>query len=839
MIDYTLSDTLKQVVHISRAIAKENSHTHYSSAHLLKALLHKDIGLLSFIEDMGQDGYYIEEWAEVRLEALPKTVKIPENPSGDSTIETVFYEADNIKLKLGLEEVDEYCLLIALATAGVGFSYDQLKTFPLTPNEIITYLDLNGGSSPPAASENTGSKTKKSNGKTGSTLSKYCIDKTAQAQNKAIENISGRDSEIKMIVEILGRRSKPNVLILGDPGVGKTVLMNGFTYAAIGKNMPGHLSDARVFELDFIRLVSGAGYKGEIEDRLQKVFLEIKHFNKPILFIDELKNLTDKKSGNQGLANILKSELAKGDVTIIATATNDAFRKHIEVDEGLSRQFERVNLAEPNEEEAHRMIKNSICHYTDHHHLAIEDETISEAIRLAKRYHKERSLPDSAFDLIDRTMSASKFMLETSLLEIAALKARLEVLQKENGQPYKILAEQDWMYTQMQNKLSYLLFTELGEDDQYKNIGSPEEGFAILHGILSSLETIAGKEKQSVSKNDIAATIANKTGIPTGKLQADEKERLLHMEEQLIKRVIGQDHAVRTITEAVMESRSGLSKPGLPIGSFFFSGPTGTGKTELAKALAEFLFQDESSIIRFDMSEFKEEHSAALLYGAPPGYVGYEEGGLLVNKIRQKPYSIVLFDEIEKAHPSVFDIFLQILDEGKLHDRLGKEGDFSNAVILFTSNIGSQYIVDSFRKNEIPKSGDLLERMGNHFRPEFLGRLSEIIPFSPITENNIAKIFKIQLKDLYWALEKQEISLDISEEAITMLAKKGFTPKYGARPLRGVIRSDLRSPLSKMIISGKVSKGTKIKLKLDPDGNLKWDIAKAKKEKNRHKELVT
>ena len=331
-------------------------------------------------------------------------------------------------------------------------------------------------------------------------------------------------------------------------------------------------------------------------------------------------------------------------------------------------------------------------------------------------------------------------------------------------------------------------------------------------------------EKTELLKNDIALTIAHKTGIPVGKLQSDEKERLLTMDAILRKRVIGQDHAVNVITDAILESRSGLSKPNLPIGSFFFSGPTGTGKTELAKSLAEFLFQTETSIIRFDMSEFKEEHSAALLYGAPPGYVGYEEGGLLVNKIRQNPYSIVLFDEIEKAHPSVFDIFLQILDEGKLHDRLGKEGDFSNAVILFTSNIGSDHIVSSFNKGIIPKSSDLLEMMGNHFRPEFLGRLTEIIPFSPITEDNITKIFKIQLKSLYQALEKQEITLNISDDAIEFLAKKGFTPKYGARPLRNVIRNDLRSPLSKKIISGEITKGNTVELSLDESNNLVWSV---------------
>jgi len=825
MVNYTLSDTLKQTIHIAQAISREYSHTAYSSAHLLKALLHKDIGMLKFIESMGQDAYYVEEWAEVRLETFPKTTKVVETPPGDSLIEAVFYEADNIKLKLGLDDVTTECLLIALSTPGVGFSYDQLKTFPLTPNEILDYVGT--GSSGSATSSSGGGSTGKAKGKGvtgGSTLMKYCRDKTSEAKNGTIENISGRDAEIKMITEILGRRSKPNVLILGDPGVGKSVMMNGLSYATIGENIPDHFKDARVFELDFINLVSGAGYKGEIEDRLQKVFNEIKQFDKPILLIDELKNLTDKNSGNQGLVNILKSELVKGEVTIIATATNDAFRKHIEVDEGLSRQFETVRILEPSEDEAHRMIKNSVSYYSDHHKLEIDSETISEAIRLAKRYNKERSLPDSAIDLIDRTMSAAKFMIETSGPEIAALKEQLDALEDEKLETHKVLAEQDWMYSQMQAKLSYLLFTELDEEDVFANIDDPKKGFVALNNVLDNLKSIADKEKTGIDKNDIASTIANKTGIPTGKLQADEKDRLLNMEEVLKKRVIGQDHAARIITEAVLESRSGLSKPGLPIGSFFFSGPTGTGKTELAKALAEFLFQDETSIIRFDMSEFKEEHSAALLYGAPPGYVGYEEGGLLVNKIRQKPYSIVLFDEIEKAHPSVFDIFLQILDEGKLHDRLGKEGDFSNAMILFTSNIGSQFIVDSFGKGEIPKSSDLLEMMGNHFRPEFLGRLTEIIPFSPIMEENIGKIFKIQLKDLYKALAKQEISLELSEKAVSVLALKGFTPKYGARPLRGVIRSDLRSPLSKMIISGKISKGTKIKLDIDKKNELKWKI---------------
>ncbi|WP_289044024.1 ATP-dependent Clp protease ATP-binding subunit [uncultured Olleya sp.] len=820
-MEYSLDQSLNQAIHIAQSIAKEYSHKEYSSAHLLKALLHKDIGMLKYLNSIDVDGYYIEEWAEVRLESYPKTNKIPEQPGHDAFVEAIFNEAETIKLKLGVDKVNAHCVLAALAIPGVGFSFEQLKTFPLQAEDVIKHSGK-ASSSNQTTKSGTQAKTAQN---TSNKVIDYTINKTDLAKSNQLEIISGRDAELKMITEILGRRSKPNVIILGEPGVGKTVLLNGLTYTTLNTNIPEQLKDAEVYELDFISLVSGAGYKGEIEDRLKKVIDQVKAQDKAILLIDQLNVITDKTNNNQGLVNILKSELVKGELTIIATATNDAFRKHIEVDEGLSRQFETVTLEEPSAIEALRMIENTVSYYTEHHNLDIDSETITEAIRLAKRYNKERSLPDSAIDLIDRTMSAAKFMIQTSVPEIETLKERVEALKAEKRPTDQAISEIKWMYTQMKDKLSYLLFTELEEENKLEHITTAAKGFKELNSILKNLSKVASKDKTHITKNDIALTIANKTGIPTGKLQADEKDRLLNMEDQLKKRVIGQDHAVKVITEAVLESRSGLSKPGLPIGSFFFSGPTGTGKTELAKALAEFLFQTETSIIRFDMSEFKEEHSAALLYGAPPGYVGYEEGGLLVNKIRQKPYSIVLFDEIEKAHPSVFDIFLQILDEGKLHDRLGKEGDFSNAVILFTSNIGSDHIVDTFNAGQIPKSNDLLEMMGKHFRPEFLGRLTEIIPFSPIMEDFITKIFKIQLKDLHKALDKQEMTLHLSDKATTHLAKKGFTPKYGARPLRGVIRKDLRSPLSKKIISGELTKGATIKLDIDKKGALTWDIS--------------
>ncbi|SEK23619.1 ATP-dependent Clp protease ATP-binding subunit ClpA [Aquimarina amphilecti] len=821
ILDYTLSSKVDNAIHIAQSIAKEYHNDEYNAAHLLKALLHKDVGLKDFFNQIDGDIYYYEEWSEVRIEALPRVVNIPDAVQGDKSIEAVFNEADTLKLKLGKDEITPHAVLIALCTPGVGFSYEQLKTLPLKADEILIAATQGKTGSGKSVSTKGGVTTSKGQKGDSGILEEYCFDKTFAAKNKQLDDVFGRDAEVKMITEILGRHSKPNVLITGEPGVGKTVLLDGFSEAVVNGNVPDGLKDAQIYELDFINLVSGASYKSEVEDRFKKILVALKEFDKPVLLIDEINNLTDKNSGNQGLVNILKSELAKGEVTFIATATNDAFRKHIETDEGLARRFEIVALDEPSEEDALTMISNTIDKYKEHHSLDIIDETIAEAIRLSKRFNKDRSLPDAAIDLIDRTMSASRYMIETTANNVEALlKDVKEIGEKKSEETDKITAV-SWIYNNLKSKFSYLLFNELGEDEMVLGEETFDTYKTKIVTILDQFFKKASEEKTFIDKNDVSATIANKTGIPVGKLQADEKERLLNMEDHLKKRVIGQDHAIKTISEAVLESRSGLSKPGLPTGSFFFTGPTGTGKTELAKSLAEFLFQTEDAIIRFDMSEFKEEHSAALLYGAPPGYVGYEEGGLLVNKIRQKPYSIVLFDEIEKAHPSVFDIFLQILDEGKLNDRLGKTGDFSNAVILFTSNIGSEHVVKSFTDGEIPKSSDLLELMSRNFRPEFLGRLTEIVPFAPITKENVVKIFNIQLKDLHKALNKQEVTLELTEAAQEYLAYKGFTPKYGARPLRGVIRTDLRGPLSKMLITGKIGKGSKVGLDVK-DEKMEW-----------------
>lgn len=412
-------------------------------------------------------------------------------------------------------------------------------------------------------------------------------------------------------------------------------------------------------------------------------------------------------------------------------------------------------------------------------------------------------------------------MSDISPATIEKLKAELEQFGNDKDAHFN---ELQWFSSNLKNQISPILFSKLNEKENGQTLNTGTEIYDSCLQVLKNLEAIAAEKVEALNKSDVGAIVSGRTGIPLGKMQSKEREKLMSIEDYLRKRVIGQDHALKTIAEAILESRSGLSKAGQPIGSFFFLGPTGTGKTELAKALAEFLFQDETFLIRFDMSEFKEEHSAALLYGAPPGYVGYEEGGLLVNKIRQKPYSIVLFDEIEKAHSSVFDIFLQILDEGKLHDRLGKEGDFSNAMILFTSNIGSDFIVDSFGMGEIPPSNQLMEIMSNYFRPEFLGRLTEIVPFAPISKDNVVKIFDIHLKGLLKILDEKGIKLEMNSGAKEKLAQAGYTPKYGARPIVGIIRSRLRRPLSQMIISGKISRGSTVRLSLDENEEVIWEV---------------
>ena len=822
--EITLSESLKRTIKIAQAIAKENMHAIFTPAHLLKALLHKDAGLQPLLKQLDKDVYYIEEWAEVRFETTEKTTSLTDTITADAEISEVINEADSIRIKLKKDSIEPLHVLASISTPGVAFTYEQLKNFPLRREELITTVADNDEIT--GALSNGAPKTANAKAQTDRhALLKYCVDKSLLAKEGKLDAIIGRDKEIRMMAEILTRRSKPNVLIVGEPGVGKSALVDGFALAILQQKVPQHLYNAKIFELDNGALIAGASYKGEIEDRLKNILKEIKQFDKAILFIDEIHALLDKHGSAQGSANLLKPELARGEITVIGATTLDEYRKHIESDEAFSRRFEVLVVEEPSAEICFHMLKAITPYYEKHHSISIPDDTIKETIRLAKRYIKDRRLPDAAIDLADRSMAALRMINDTGDKDIQALKDKYEewCSDDENAQPHSLEAWQ-WFCSEVNNKISPILLSYIQSEEDPAKMIEANNVKNYLQQALENLKAAASENHISLEKTDVAAIVSYKTGIPIGKIKTQEKERLLNMDTSLKQRVVGQDHAIKAISEAVLESRSGLNKPGQPIGSFFFLGPTGTGKTELAKSLAEFLFQDESFMVRFDMSEFKEEHSAALLYGAPPGYVGYEEGGLLVNKIREKPYSVILFDEIEKAHPSVFDVFLQIMDEGKLHDKLGKEGDFSNALIIFTSNIGSQSVVDAFSKGEIPSSNKLMETMALHFRPEFLGRLTEIIPFAPITEQMIQNILSIQLKSLFTALEKQGIKLSLSEAAAKHLALSGFTPKYGARPLTGVIRAQLRRPLSRKIISGEITSGANIFLDTQND-ELQWKIS--------------
>ena len=820
------SDNLKRSLHIAQAVAHEYRQQYYAAPHLLTALLHNEIGLASWlVAVLDKDIHYLREWAEVRLEDQPKAARPPEMPTPDAGVQQVLEMANLVALQLSRDQTDPLATLAALLRPGLAFTAEQLKSFPLTQKEVMDAAQAEmpaPAAAEPGETNATASATGAATAGKGGALATYCTDKTAQARDGKLDPIVGRDREIRLMAEILGRRTKPNVLLIGEPGVGKSALVEGFAQQIAHGLVPVHLREVTLFELDLGTLVAGASYKGEVEDRIKKVLTEIKQYTRAILFIDEIHVLLDPKgSAGSGIAQLLKPELARGELTVIGATTSDEYRQYIEKDEAFNRRFDIVRVEEPTMVVAERMLERVLPIYATHHDLTIGEGTIGEAVRLAKRYLKDRQLPDSAIDLVDRTMAAIRMLDEQAIAGLTQLQTEFEALAAGHSEMAEAdhLRELRWFLYQVQSQVSQLWLNQLENEQQPETLETSTELETYLREILGAVLALADTKKTSVEKHDIAAIVSGKTGIPLGKLQSNEREKLLRMDQILQKRVVGQEYAVKAMCAAILESRSGLTKAGQPIGSFFLLGPTGTGKTELAKALADFLFNDESFLIRFDMSEFKEEHSAALLYGAPPGYVGYEEGGLLVNKIREKPYSVVLFDEIEKAHPSVFDIFLQILDEGRLSDRLGREGDFSNAVILFTSNIGSEQIAAAFAAGKVPAQTDLLETMTRHFRPEFLARLTEIVPFAPISEENVGRIFDIHLRPLTEQLRRQGITLTLSAEARQHLALSGFTPKYGARPITGVIRQQLRRPISRLIISGEARQGTVLALDKFEDGD--------------------
>ena len=816
-----------EIKRIANSYAEEFCSDAIYPSHLFKAVLHKDMGLVHFLEtELDKDYFYLQDWADIQMQLSPRATR----PSSDLELsdegQAVMDEAFSYQEKFGMSSCEPICVLASLVTPGVGFTFDQLKTLPLNATEICNKIGIKTSADGTVVASATTPTAKSVTGK--GVVQQYCINKIEEVQAGKIAPVVGFENEISTIFEILGRKTKSNLLITGESGVGKTSLINGFATQLAQGRMPSFLNNAKLYELDLAALSADASYKGEIEDRFKKVLAEIRETENAILVIESIDKLFDKQGSLYGAATMLKQELGKGNLLLLCTSSIDGYTKNIETDKEFVTKLEKISLEEPNADLCLRILKGALPTYENFHHLSIAEPVMADAIRLAKRYLTEKALPDSAFDLIDHTMALLKTMNDMSATDLASMEEKLNSLQSADPKmtEEEQMKELEWLNYEMLHKTSCILLAQLDTDADFSKLPTVEKRVSYLQKSLQQLADLAAEKRTSVESADLYAVVAKQTGIPLGKVQSKERDRLVNAEGTLKKRVVGQDHAVKIVLDAVFESRSGLNKKGQPMGSFFFLGPTGTGKTELSKALAAFLFEDESALIRFDMSEFKEEHSVALLYGAPPGYVGYEEGGLLVNKIRQKPYSVVLFDEIEKAHKSVFDLFLQILDEGKLHDRLGRVGDFSNALILFTSNIGSQFIVDSFNQGKIPQNNDLMDIMQNYFRPEFLGRLTEIVPFSPITEKTVTRIFEIHLKGLLKLLAEQEITLQMDDEVKRTIAMKGYNPQYGARPVLGIIRKELRHPLSKLIISGQVKSGDTVVVKVSEEGQILFETEK-------------
>ncbi|MBD0256761.1 MAG: ATP-dependent Clp protease ATP-binding subunit [Cytophagales bacterium] len=824
---------LSYATQVAQAIAREHQHGQYGPAHLLKGLLHNDVGLASQLVAWGKNIHQLRQWADVRIARYAKTARTAEKPGADAQVTRLLEVADIVRLKFSEETLGPLAALTALCRPGLVFTEEQLKSFPLTEGElterVLAGLPAAPAGTGPAAPGRTAASP------AGDALARYGIDKTELARQGKLDPVIGRSREIRMMAEIMGRRTKPNVLLVGEPGVGKTALADGFAQSIADGKVPPAWRSASVIELDLGALAAGASYKGEVEDRLKKIIAELKGRERCVLFIDEIHSLLDPRGGAGEAANLLKPELARGNLTVIGATTSEEYRKFVEKDEAFNRRFELLRVEEPDEATTGRILRTLVPRYEAHHGLSVAAESVPEAVRLAKRYLRDRRLPDAAIDLLDRTLSAVRLMKETSAAEIDDLEAALADLPAapDADAPGSRTQELAWFTQVLGSRLSPILLAlaeppkeGAGNDGEGVPTGASESDEAVADRLRATLQRARRLDlaaKTRVEAADVAALVAHQIGIPLGKIQSGEREKLRQMAGQLRQRVIGQEHAVRSLADAVVISRADLLSTRRPIGSFFFLGPTGTGKTELAKAIAEFLFNDESFLLRFDMSEYGEKHAAAQLIGAPPGYVGYEEGGLLVDQLRAKPYAVVLFDEIEKAHPDVFKIFLQIMDEGRLTSRQGKVADFSNAIIIFTSNVGSDLVTRSFGQGRIPGQEALRAEMAGHFKDEFLGRLDEIIPFAPITREHIAQILDLQLTPLRQALRRRGITLHLSEGARDHLAAAGFSPRYGARPLRAVIRQQLQRPLAQQIIAEAIPPGSAVTLATDANGTLTWE----------------
>ena len=826
-------------------IATEHGNQAVDTGHLLKSMLNKDDSVARHIlAKMGINPVDLERILDSLIESYPKV------SGGDQYLSPAANKVLLKSIELAKAMQDQYVsvehILLALVVSGdqVG---KMLKDFGINEKELKSSIqDLRKGSKVDSQSAED----------TYNSLNKYAINLNEQARNGRLDPVIGREDEIRRVLQILSRRTKNNPILIGEPGVGKTAIAEGLAYRIISGDVPENMKTRQVYSLDMGALIAGAKYKGEFEERLKAVVKEvIAADGEIILFIDEIHTLVGagKSEGAMDAANILKPALAKGELRAIGATTSDEYQKYFEKDKALQRRFQVVMVNEPDIPSAISILRGLRERYENHHKVRIKDEAIVAAVELSNRYITDRFLPDKAIDLIDE--AASRLRLEMNSIpheidtldrKIQQLEIEREALKRENDELKvadlskeisEVNEERAKLRAKWQNEKKIIeeiqlqkqaienLKTEADQAERqgdygkvaeirYGRIKEAEKKIVILNEKLIEIQGDSALINEEVTAEDIAEIISNWTGIPVKRMLQGEREKLLGLEQELHKRVVGQEEAISAVSDAVRRNRAGLQDPKRPIGSFLFLGTTGVGKTELAKALAEILFNDENLMTRIDMSEYQERHTVSRLVGAPPGYVGYEEGGQLTEAVRRKPYSVILLDEIEKAHPDVFNVLLQVLDDGRLTDNKGRVVNFKNTIIIMTSNMGSMIMQKNLEHLNDRNRQDVLERTKNEvfdllkktLRPEFLNRVDELIMFTPLTQKEIREIVRLQFNQVVRKLADNEIQITITDKAIDLIAEQGYDPQFGARPIKRLIQKNILNELSRRILDGSVKK---------------------------------
>ena len=798
------TDDAQRVLSLAQEAALELGHDYVGTEHVLIGLTKVKNGVAAkALEELGLVTEDIFEAVEEHVgRGNKKATSIYMTPRVKHVLELAIQVANQMNHNyVGTEHI-----LLGLLSDGSGVAVAILRAMNIRSNDVVEAIRSILGSN--KGSNNGGQEGINSNNDLGE-LSDFATDLNESAKQGKIDPVIGRDTEIQRVIQILSRRTKNNPVLIGEPGVGKTAIAEGLAQRIVTDNVPEILRNKRIISLSIGSMLAGAKYRGEFEERLKKAIDEVQQHDDMIIFIDEIHTLVGAGAteGAMDAANILKPALARGEFQVIGATTLDEYKKYIEKDAALERRFQPVQVGEPNEEDALEILKGLRDRYEAFHKAKITDEALTAAVSLSSRYITDRFLPDKAIDVVDEAASKVRMKVFSSAPDVKALEDRLNTVKKEKE---AAVTSQDFEKAAKLRDEEQLLLKEIGDK--------------------KSIAKEKSDQKLIVTEEDIAAVVAQWTGIPVAKIAEEESATLLHLEEELHKRVVGQDEAVTAVAKAVRRARAGLKDPKRPIGSFLFLGPTGVGKTELARALASSLFGDESAMIRLDMSEYMEKHTVSRLVGAPPGYVGYEEGGQLTDAVRRKPYSVILLDEVEKAHADFFNILLQVLDDGRLTDSQGRTVDFRNTVIIMTSNLGakalhknspelgflaakkSDFNVDENKEIEFKEAKkSVMDAVKRHFRPEFLNRIDEMIVFQPLTEEDLQQIVSILMSDVTKRLKERELQLEITSEAMQLLVKEGSDFTMGARPLKRAIQRLIEDPVSDLILKGDAKEGKIIK----------------------------